>query len=137
VLENIALSLYSKLIIIFQGVLMLIDITTRLANIPFPLRCITAKEAMQEISSNHGLLLDVREPAEAASSPVKAALNIPRGVLEMKVIEKCKDAKFPIYIHCASGIRAKLAAEQLMNMGYDNVSVVTCSIGDIKQATDA
>ena len=56
---------------------MLIDITTRLANIPFPLRCITAKEAMQEISSNHGLLLDVREPAEAASSPVEAALNIP------------------------------------------------------------
>ncbi|MDO6567672.1 rhodanese-like domain-containing protein [Alteromonas sp. 1_MG-2023] len=116
---------------------MLIDIPTRLANIAFPLRCITAKEATQEISSNHGLLIDVREPAEATSSPVPAAINIPRGVLEMKVLEKCKDAKFPIYIHCASGIRAKLAAEQLMSMGYENISVVTCSISDINVAAEA
>lgn len=110
---------------------MLIDIKTRINNITVPLRCVSAQEAAQEISANQGLLLDVREPAEVKEKPVDAATNIPRGVLEMKVLEMVKDPSQPIYVHCASGVRAKLSAEQLMLLGYEKVSVITCPVDDI------
>jgi len=115
---------------------MLIDIATRVKNIAFPLRCITAKEAAAEMKDNGGLLIDVREPAEVNACPVARALTFPRGVLEMKVLGSIKDATHPIYIHCASGTRAKLAAEQLLLLGYENVNVITCPVNDIMCAVD-
>ena len=86
----------------------------------------------QPVISQHLALL--RESAEVANQPVPSALHIPRGVLEMKALEQFKDASAPLYIHCASGVRAKLAAEQLIKMGYENVSVVTCPVPTINQA---
>jgi rhodanese-related sulfurtransferase len=127
----IRLSLYELRTI---GNRMLIDLKTRIDNIDYELRTITAKQAVEEITLNKGMLVDVREPAEVASQPVKGAVNIPRGVLEMKMLEQVKEAATPIYLHCASGMRAKLAAEQLINIGYEKVSVITCSIADINQA---
>ena len=113
---------------------MLIDLKSRIENIEYDLRMVTAQQASQEIQQNKGLLIDVREPGEVSSQPVSAAINIPRGVLEMKMLEQVKEAATPIYLHCASGMRAKLAAEQLINIGYENVSVVTCPSTDINQA---
>ncbi len=113
---------------------MLIDLKTRIANIQHDIRCVTASLAAQEIKENNGLLVDVREPGEVENKPAEAAINIPRGVLEMKMAEKITDPQHPIYLHCASGMRAKLAAEQLLNMGYENVTVVTCPIEQINQA---
>ncbi len=110
---------------------MLIDIPTRLKNIEKPIRRITAKEAALEIEKNQGLLLDVREASEVAEKPVNKATAIPRGILEMKMLALVKEADRHIYIHCASGVRASLAAEQLMLMGYEQVSVVTCAVDDI------
>ncbi|BFT30022.1 rhodanese-like domain-containing protein [Alteromonas sp. D210916BOD_24] len=115
---------------------MLIDVKTRVENIDCDLRCITASLAAKEMKQNHGLLVDVREPGEVEGQPVEAALNIPRGVLEMKIIEKVTDPHHPIYLHCASGMRAKLAAEQLVKMGYENVTVITCPIPQINQANE-
>jgi len=115
---------------------MLIDIKTRLENIDVVLRTITAEQAFDEMNSNGGTLIDVREAAEVISDPVHSSLHIPRGVLEMKAIEQFKDASTPLYIHCASGVRAKLAAEQLTKMGYENVSVVTCPVATINQACE-
>lgn len=115
---------------------MLIDLPTRIKNIPFPIRCVTAQQAAKEIAENSGLLIDVREPGEVEACPVNRALNFPRGVLEMRMLEAVKDPTHPLYIHCASGVRAKLAAEQLLKMGYENVNVVTCSVDDIKCAVD-
>ena len=115
---------------------MLIDIKTRIENISFDIRCVTAEKASEELVHNNGALIDVRESNEAASQPVPSAHNIPRGVLEMKALEKFKDASTPLYIHCASGVRAKLAAEQLMLMGYENISVVTCPVSSINLALE-
>ena len=112
---------------------MLIDIKTRLKNIDVHLRTVSAEQAASECRNNNGSLIDVREVAEVANQPVPSALHIPRGVLEMKALEQFKDASTPLYIHCASGVRAKLAAEQLIKMGYENVSVVTCPIPTINQ----
>jgi len=92
---------------------------------------LTAKQAAQYISQNNGLLIDVRESAEHLSAPPIGAINIPRGVLEMKILEIVKDPERPIYLHCASSLRATLAAEQLARIGYTNVSVITCKIDEV------
>ena len=112
---------------------MLLDIKTRIENIDVNLRTVTAQQAASECRSNNGTLIDVREATEVANQPVPSALHIPRGVLEMKALEQFKDASTPLYSHCASGVRAKLAAEQLIKMGYDNVSVVTCPVPTINE----
>jgi phage shock protein E len=92
---------------------------------------LTAKKAAQEITQNKGLLIDVRESAEHFATPAIGAINIPRGVLEMKILEIEKDPERPIYLHCASSLRATLAAEQLARMGYTNVSVISCKMDEV------
>ena len=112
---------------------MLIDLTTRINNIAFNIRTVTAAQARSELESNHGIVIDVRESEEVDSMSVNGAVVIPRGVLEMKVLALVKDAATPLYLFCASGMRAKLSAEQLLLMGYENVSVITCSVQTIKE----
>lgn len=94
---------------------------------------ITAQKAAEELKQNKGLLIDVRESAEHFASPAVGAINIPRGVLEMKIMEIEKDPERPIYLHCASSLRATLAAEQLARVGYTNVSVITCKMDEIQK----
>ena len=96
-------------------------------------RRIEAEQAKQELSQNHGLLIDVREPAEHATKAATGAINIPRGLLEMKLMEIEKDPARPIYLHCASGARATLRAEALTRVGYENVTVITCKADTICQ----
>ncbi|WP_213610273.1 rhodanese-like domain-containing protein [Pseudoalteromonas sp.] len=96
-------------------------------------RRIDAEQAKQEISENKGLLIDVREPAEHATKAASGAINIPRGLLEMKLMEIEKDAARPIYLHCASGARATLSAEALTRVGYENVTVITCKAEEVCQ----
>ena len=94
-------------------------------------RRIDAVQAKQELGENHGLLIDVREPAEHAIKAATGAINIPRGLLEMKLMEIEKDPARPIYLHCASGARATLSAEALTRIGYENVTVITCNANEI------
>ena len=92
---------------------------------------ITAKKAAEDLGQNKGLLIDVRESAEHAASPPIGAINIPRGVLEIKMLEMEKDPERPIYLHCASSLRAALAAEQLTRIGYKNVSVISSRMDEV------
>lgn len=94
---------------------------------------ITARAAFDETKHNNGVVIDVREPAEVAHSAIKGCLNIPRGVLEMKVLELYPDAEQLIYIHCASGVRAMFAAEQLQRLGYKNIKAITCTLKNIQE----
>ncbi|OLF71636.1 hypothetical protein AWH60_15705 [Pseudoalteromonas haloplanktis] len=96
-------------------------------------RRINAEQAKKELEQNKGLLIDVREPAEHATKAAIGAINIPRGLLEMKLMEIEKDAARPIYLHCASGARATLSAEALTRVGYENVTVITCKAEHICQ----
>ncbi|MDN3378609.1 MULTISPECIES: rhodanese-like domain-containing protein [unclassified Pseudoalteromonas] len=96
-------------------------------------RRIDAEQAKQELEQNHGLLIDVREPAEHATKAATGAINIPRGLLEMKLMEIEKDPTRAIYLHCASSARATLSAEALTRVGYENVTVITCKADTICQ----
>ena len=99
-----------------------------LDDISVPIRTLSANQAAAERRENGGLLIDVREPAEHLASPASGAVNIPRGVLEMKIIDMIQEASHPLYLHCASSARARLAAEQLLRIGYTNVTVITCAV---------
>jgi phage shock protein E len=77
------------------------------------------------------VVVDVRELQEASQRPVAGSINIPRGVLEMKITEHTQDSSTAICVHCASGARATLAAEQLMRLGFTNVRAISSGIDDI------
>lgn len=49
----------------------------------------------------------------------------------MKILEIEQDPERPIYLHCASSLRAALAAEQLSRIGYTNVSVISCKMDEV------
>lgn len=95
------------------------------------LRVVTAQEAKDEIIANGGLLVDVREPEEHQAKAAKGSINVPRGLLEFKLPAIEQDAHRPIYVHCAAGGRAVLAAEQLERIGYMNVTVISCKADDV------
>jgi phage shock protein E len=101
------------------------------------LRCVDAQTAHTEIHGNDGIIFDVREAVEVAHLTAPRSVNIPRGVLEMKVPEICPDPERPIYLHCASGGRATFAAEQLQRLGYNRVSVITCNVETVKAVQEA
>jgi len=77
------------------------------------------------------VVVDVRELHEASQRSVAGSINIPRGVLEMKITEHTQDPSTPICVHCASGARATLAAEQLMRFGFTNVRAINSGIDEI------
>jgi len=94
-------------------------------------QAISAKEALPKCIQCEGILIDVREPAEYAQKSVANAINIPRGVLEMQIVNLCPKANTALFIHCATGGRATLAAEQLHRIGYTNVTVISCKLDDV------
>lgn len=98
-------------------------------------RRISAEQANSEMEKNKGLMIDVREPSEHLAKAAVGAISIPRGLLEMKIMEIEKDPERPIYLHCATSARATLSAEQLARVGYTQVSVITCDVDTIKNAS--
>ncbi|MEH6584330.1 MAG: rhodanese-like domain-containing protein [Halioglobus sp.] len=98
------------------------------------IRTVDAKTAKAERALNNGFLIDVREPAEADVKSAVGSTNIPRGILEMKITGVCTDVDTPIYLHCASSGRARLATEQLLRMGYQNVTAISCDIDKVCRA---
>ena len=92
---------------------------------------ITAKEALGICQKCEGILIDVREPEEFIRKSIKNAVNIPRGVLEMQAVQLFPKADTALFIHCATGGRATLAAEQLQRIGYNNVTPISCNFDDV------
>lgn len=78
---------------------------------------------------NGALLLDVREEGEFKAGHVPGTVNIPRGLLELRIWKQLGypmdiDMGRRIYVQCASGGRATLATKQLKDIGFTNVVAV-------------
>lgn len=87
--------------------------------------CLSAEDALKLYrETENALLLDVREPIETQSGTLEGSVNIPRGVLEMKISELCQDPDRPLFIHCATGGRAALSALSLKDMGFTRIVVI-------------
>lgn len=87
---------------------------------------------------NGAMLIDVREPSEYAGGHVKGTMNIPRGLLEFQIWKKMGypktvDMKTKIYVQCASGGRATLAAADLKKIGFKNVIAVIANTADFEK----
>jgi rhodanese-related sulfurtransferase len=110
---------------------MLKTIPEVIAQARLSLSTITAADAAVKCKELDGIILDVREPSEFIEKAGKNTINIPRGLLEMKMLQMYPDENLAIFIHCATGARATLSAEQLNRVGYKNVWVVTCMLDDV------
>jgi rhodanese-related sulfurtransferase len=104
----------------------------------------TARAEAREISpaeaaeaDNHSelaLILDVREPGEYRDSHVPRAINIPRGLLEIRAdpaspsadaaLSADQSARILVYCTKGPGARSLLAAQTLSSMGYEHVEVL-------------
>ena len=74
-------------------------------------------------------LIDVREPDEVAGGIAVGARHIVRGFLELKIEDAVPDTGTPLLIMCASGARSLFAAEDLRNLGYDDVKSIVGGFG--------
>ncbi|WP_019030113.1 rhodanese-like domain-containing protein [Colwellia piezophila] len=98
------------------------------------LTLLSAAEAVALAKLEGGVIIDVREPSEYAEKSAKGTINIPRGLVEMKMLQIHPHEAMSIFVHCATGARAVFSAEQLKRVGYLNVSVITSSLDDICKA---
>jgi rhodanese-related sulfurtransferase len=101
---------------------------------------ISPQEAKGLLGRTDVLFLDVREPAEVATSgKVPGALAVPRGLVEFRAdaASPLHDAAFDraktVVAYCASGGRAALVGKTLKEMGYTNVR----NLGGFKDWLDA
>ena len=93
-----------------------------------------AQAAEADNRSELALIVDVREPGEYAHTHVPQAINIPRGLLELRAdpASPAADAALTadrtarILVYCAKGpgARSLLAAQTLNSMGYEHVEVL-------------
>jgi len=67
------------------------------------------------------VLIDVREKEEFDAGHIEGAIHIPRGFLEFKIEQSVPDTQTPIIVQCASGGRAVLSGQTLLNLGYSHV----------------
>ncbi|HEX3600736.1 MAG TPA: rhodanese-like domain-containing protein [Lacipirellulaceae bacterium] len=82
---------------------------------------ITPKDAAEQ-QAKGATLIDVREDQEFAKQHAKGAIHLSKGVLEWKIEDTVPDVSTPIICYCGGGSRSALAADNLMKMGYKNVS---------------
>ena len=95
----------------------------RLAALRDQIREVTPEESY-EAQQGGAVLVDIREPEEVAGGSPVEAIRIVRGFLELRIEESVPDLERPLHIMCAGGVRSLLAADDLEQMGYTNVSSV-------------
>lgn len=94
-------------------------------------RVVDAVTALEESRARNGIIIDVRETDEVNVKTARGTLHVSRGMLEFKLPQLCPQHDRPIYVHCASGGRARLAVDQLQRLGYTEVAAISCSFEEI------
>ncbi len=86
-----------------------------------------------------GLLIDVREPDEYAGGFIPGAINVPRGVIELRIwayvgFPDKTDMSKKMTLYCGSGTRCVLAAKSLKDLGFSDVTAVDMRIDEWAKA---
>jgi rhodanese-related sulfurtransferase len=106
---------------------------------------INPQDVMQRLEGGEDLLvLDVREPHEFAQGHLPGAVNVPRGLLELKAdadspvadpaITEKRDARVVTYCLKAPGARSLFAADTLRTMGFTNVAAMSAGVNGWTEA---
>ena len=83
---------------------------------------ITPAEAKEIMDERDGyVILDVRTQEEYDEAHIDGAILIPDYEIADKAESVLKDKNQLILVYCRSGRRSKLAAEELVKLGYTNV----------------
>lgn len=97
---------------------------------------LSAQEVKEGLDAGEvDLVIDVREPEEWSAGHVAGAVNVPRGVLELRAdaslpvadpaLTEKMDSRVVVYCMKAPGARSLLAAQTLQRMGYSDVVAMT------------
>lgn len=88
---------------------------------------VTPNAASEERATGHVTMLDVREPVEWEHH-IAGAVQVPRGLLE-SAADPTSPRHNPelepttrVIVYCNSGARAALAAQTLLELGYEDVA---------------
>jgi rhodanese-related sulfurtransferase len=85
---------------------------------------VTAVESQQLMQQHPGtVMIDCREPNEAALGTIPGSVVIPRGLLEQR-IERVANRDQKVIVYCAGGNRSALAADTLREMGFKDVATM-------------
>jgi rhodanese-related sulfurtransferase len=84
---------------------------------------------------NGALLVDVRDANEFKAGHVPGTVNVPRARLEQQIWKPLGypdkvDMNRKIYTQCGTGRLATLAAKQLKDVGFTNVTIVVMNLDD-------
>ncbi|MGN1451145.1 MAG: rhodanese-like domain-containing protein [Eubacteriales bacterium] len=83
---------------------------------------ITAEEAQELMESESVFfVVDARTDSEFAEGHIPGAMLIHEYEVAEKAEEKIPDKEALILVYCRSGRRSKIAAEELVKLGYTNV----------------
>ena len=83
---------------------------------------ITAQEAKEIMDKETGyIILDTRTQEEFDESHIPGAILIPYDQITEKAESVLTDKNQLILVYCRSGRRSKLAAEDLVKLGYTNI----------------
>ncbi len=81
---------------------------------------LTAPEAHERLQQEPWQILDVREDSEYQSGHLQNSLHIPMDQLSERATQEL-DKTAPVLVYCRSGNRSAVAAEILINLGFDQV----------------
>jgi len=84
---------------------------------------------------NGAAIIDVREEAEFKAGHVPGTTNVSRERLEFRIWKQLVypdkiDMNRKIYVQCVTGGRATLAAKQLKDIGFTNVTAVVMDLAE-------
>lgn len=83
---------------------------------------ITPAQAKEIMDTQDGyIILDVRTQEEYDEAHIKGAILIPDYEVAVKAESVLKDKNQLILVYCRSGRRSKLAASELVKLGYTNI----------------
>ena len=83
---------------------------------------ITAQQAKEIMDSQQGyIILDTRTQEEFDESRIPGAILIPHDEVMEKAESVLTDKNQLILVYCRSGRRSKMAAEDLVKLGYTNI----------------
>jgi rhodanese-related sulfurtransferase len=66
-------------------------------------------------------IVDVREDREFDADHLPGAVHLGKGIIERDIELKYPDQKTELILYCGGGFRSALAADNLQQMGYENV----------------
>lgn len=78
------------------------------------------------LKDGSAVILDVRTKEEFAKGHFKGAINIPVDEIPKNANKLPKDK--PIYVHCATGVRAEMGYNELVNLGFKNAKVLIANV---------